>query len=169
MIYWINGPYGVGKSTLASKLHEINSNSFIFDAEVVGNAIRDNMPKELFNGYIFEKYNLWFEMIFKLLKEITHKFDGDIYIPMTLVYEDSFNKIEKLLKKSNIEIKHILLESTYEVVKERILKRGESEDCWCIMNIGLCIENQSKFNNVVRIKSTNKSVNELAQIILKLF
>ena len=45
MIYWINGPYGVGKSALADKLHEINPNSFIFDAEEVGNAIRDNMPK----------------------------------------------------------------------------------------------------------------------------
>ena len=26
MIYWINGPYGVGKSALAEKLHELNPN-----------------------------------------------------------------------------------------------------------------------------------------------
>ena len=31
----IIGPNGVGKSTLADKLHELNPNSFIFDAEEV--------------------------------------------------------------------------------------------------------------------------------------
>ena len=58
MIIWINGPYGVGKSSLAENLHERNPHSFIFDAEAVGNAVRDNLPKELFNGYIFESYPL---------------------------------------------------------------------------------------------------------------
>lgn len=31
-------------------------------------------------------------------------FDGDIYIPMTLVYEDSFKKIQKPLEECGIEI-----------------------------------------------------------------
>ena len=52
-VVWINGPYGVGKSALADKLHELNPNSFIFDAEEVGNAVRENMPKELFAGVYF--------------------------------------------------------------------------------------------------------------------
>lgn len=148
MIYWINGPYGVGKSTLANKLHEINPNSFIFDAEEVGNAIRENRPSCMFNGYIFEGYRLWFVTIVELLKEITEHFDGDIYIPMTLVYEDSFKKIQKPLEECGIEIKHILLESNYEVVHDRILARGEEENCWCINNIELCLNNQKAFSNV---------------------
>ncbi len=168
MIYWINGPYGVGKSALAKKLHKLNPNSFIFDAEEVGNVIRDNMPKELFNGYIFEGYDLWFKMIVVLLKEITKKYNGDIYIPMTLVYKDSFDKIRKPLEKENIKIKHILLESTYDIVKDRIIARGEDENCWCIQNINLCLENQNEFKDVVRIKSINKSINELADIIINL-
>lgn len=56
MILWIDGPYGAGKSTLAEELLKLNKNSFIFNAEEVGNAVRDNMPKALFNGYIFENY-----------------------------------------------------------------------------------------------------------------
>ena len=161
MIYWINGPYGVGKSALADKLHEINPNIFIFDAEEVGNAIRDNMPKELFNGYIFEGYDLWFKTIVELIKEITNKYQGDIYIPMTLVYKDSFDKIKKPLEKDNINIKHILLESTYDIVRKRIISRGESEDSWCIKNINLCLKNQREFKDVIRIKSTKKTIDEL--------
>ena len=39
MIYWINGPYGVGKSTVAEALQKMLPKAHIFDAEEVGNAI----------------------------------------------------------------------------------------------------------------------------------
>ena len=38
MILWIDGPYGVGKSTLARALHAGEPDSFIFDAETVRRA-----------------------------------------------------------------------------------------------------------------------------------
>lgn len=38
MIIWINGPYGVGKSTLAEALQQKLPNSFLFDAEQIGRA-----------------------------------------------------------------------------------------------------------------------------------
>lgn len=163
MIFWINGPYGVGKSALAEKMHEMNTYSFIFDAEGVGNAIRENRPSSMFNGYIFEGYELWFTTIVSLLKEITSKYDGDIYIPMTLVYKDSFDKIRKPLNESGIDIKHILLESNYDVVHERILARGEEEGCWCMENIDLCLDNQKSFSDVIRIESTCQSADELIE------
>ena len=70
MIVWIDGPYGVGKSTLAEKLQELEPHSFLFDAEEVGNAVRENTPRELFCGYIFENYPLWFDFCVELLKDI---------------------------------------------------------------------------------------------------
>ena len=165
-VYFINGPYGVGKSTLADKLHELNPNSFIFDAEEVGNSVRDNLPKELFNGYIFEGYELWFKHIADLLIEISTKYTFDIYIPMTLVYKDSLNKIKKLVSNYDIEIKHILLESDYKTIHDRILKRGEEESCWCMQNINLCLNNQKEFSDAIRIKSVGKTVDELAKEVL---
>lgn len=163
MIYWINGPYGVGKSTLAEKLHERNKNSFIFDAEEVGNAVRGNMPSKLFNGYIFEGYELWFRVIVALLIDICSKYDGDIYIPMTLVYKESFEKMRLPLERAGIETKHILLESDYKTVYNRILARGETDDCWCMKQIEMCLAAQGDFKDVYRIKSIGKTVDELAK------
>ena len=162
MIIWINGPYGVGKSTLARKLHAINPNSFIFDAEAVGNAVRDNLPRERFNGYIFEGYPMWFTMCASLLHDIAKDFSGDIYVPMTLVYADSFSKIEQPLAARGYTVKHILLTSTYDVVHNRILARGEDTNCWCMQNIRLCLEQQNSFKDVIRIKSHDATVEELA-------
>lgn len=162
MIIWINGPYGVGKSTLARKLHEVNPNSFIFDAEAVGNAVRDNLPKHRFNGYIFEGYPMWFTMCTALLNDIASDFSGDIYVPMTLVYKDSFAKLAGPLSAQGYAVKHILLTSTYDVVHDRILARGEEETCWCMQNIHLCLEQQASFDDVIRIESHSATVEELA-------
>ena len=47
MIIWINGPYGVGKSTLAEKLCQMDPRGFLFDAEAVGNAVRDELARDV--------------------------------------------------------------------------------------------------------------------------
>ena len=44
MIIWLSGPYGVGKSTLAEDMANHMDNALIFDAEEVGNAVRENYP-----------------------------------------------------------------------------------------------------------------------------
>lgn len=165
MILWIDGPYGVGKSTLAEELVKLNKNSFIFDAESVGNAVRDNMPRELFNGYIFENYGLWFKTIEELLKEIVGRYNGDIYVPMTLTKKDSFDKIAIPLKNSGVEVTHLLLEADYENVKNRILARGEEENCWCMQNIALCLEIQKTFLDVIRLNTINQSPYNLAKVV----
>lgn len=162
MIIWINGAYGVGKSALAKELIETGPKGFLFDAEEVGNAVRDNMPKELFNGYLFENYPLWFDMCAALLKDISKRYDGLIYVPMTLALPDSFEKIAQPLRANGIEVRHILLESTFEIIHDRILARGEEEDCWCMQHIDFCLERQKTFENTVRIQSMGETVGELA-------
>ena len=65
MVYWINGPYGVGKSTVAEVLQKKLPKAHIFDAEEVGNAIRDNFPEESkytqsFFGWLTEKVDIFY-------------------------------------------------------------------------------------------------------------
>ncbi len=168
MVVWLNGPYGVGKSTLAEKLRERVPDSFVFDAEEVGNAVRENMPPERFNGYIFEGYPLWFRFCAELLRDILDGRETTVFVPMTLVYKDSFEKIAQPLAAHGIEARHILLTSTRDVVRGRILARGEDADCWCAQNIDLCLENQAEFENVLRVESVGRTVDELADEVLAL-
>lgn len=169
MILWIDGAYGVGKSTLSEELVKLDTNLFIFDAEAVGNAVRDNMPKCLFNGYIFEGYDLWFKTIVELLKEITSSYGGDILVPMTLIKVDSFDKIATPLQKVGVEVKHLLLDADYDRIKGRILNRGEDEDCWCIQNINLCLTNQKAFKNVYRVNTVDLPPKDLAALVYEKF
>ena len=133
MIIWISGPYGVGKSTLAEAMAAKMKNALIFDAEEVGNAVRENYPDCPY-GYIFEDYPLWGEFCYMLLKDIHEKFRKNILVPMTLLRKESYGIIEKL-NRDGIDTRLVVLEASYQTVHNRILARGEEEGCGCMENI----------------------------------
>ena len=135
MIIWISGAYGVGKSTVAEAIAAKLENALIFDAEDVGNAVRENYPDCPY-GYIYEDYPLWGKFCRMLLADIHETFHNDILVPMTLLRQDSNGIIEKL-NADGIPTKLIILEGSRKTVHDRILSRGEDEDCWCMENLDL--------------------------------
>jgi deoxyadenosine/deoxycytidine kinase len=166
MIYWINGPYGVGKSTVAEILQKKLPKAHIYDAEEVGNAIRDNFPEESKYSVIFEGYSLWRETNYKLLKEICEKYDGDIIVPMALTLTASYEEIIKRLKDSEIKVKYVILDADHMTIHDRIIARGEKEGCWCMQNIDMCLEALQIDRHAVHIDTRDKSPEQIAEKIL---
>lgn len=166
MIIWISGPYGVGKSTLAEVLEKKIENALIFDAEEVGNAVRGNYPDDPY-GYIFEDYPLWSEFCYQLLKDIHNKFEKNILVPMTLVRPASYTNIIQKLLDDGIAVKFIILEANYENVHDRILARGEDEDCWCMENIEMSSRESKAIEGGCYICTDNRTVEELVDEVMK--
>lgn len=158
MIIWISGPYGVGKSTLAEAMAAKMKNVLIFDAEEVGNAVRENYPDCPY-GYIFEDYPLWGEFCYMLLKDVHEKFHKDILVPMTLLRKSSYSIIERLLR-DGIDTRLVVLEASYQIVHDRILARGEEEGCWCMENIEMARVGCAALPGI-HIQTDNKSIDEL--------
>ena len=165
MIIWINGAYGVGKSALAKEMNYEIKDSFIFDAEAVGNAIRDNMPKAFWHD-TFEDYPLWCEVCYKLLKHLDFVYKGIILVPMTIIKINSYNEIIRRLLDDGIIVKHIILNASKDIIHNRIIERGEEEDCWCMQHIDNCLEGIKSLNNDITINSDNKSPGELKNKII---
>lgn len=164
MIIWISGAYGVGKSTLAEALAAKMKNALIFDAEEVGNAVRENYPNCPY-GYIFEDYPLWGEFCYLLLKDVHEKFHKDILVPMTLLRKQSYGIIEKL-NQDGIKTHLIILEASHQTVHDRILACGEEEGCWCMENIELA-RNGSAAMPGMHIQTDGRSVSELSGAVLE--
>ena len=166
MIYWLNGSYGVGKSTVAECLKNRLPKAHIYDAEAVGNAVRDNFPEECKYSVIFEGYTLWREVNYKLLKEIGERYDGDIIIPMTLVLKESYEEIIKKLEESGVQVRYIVLDADRKTIHDRIIARGEKEGCWCMQNIDMCLEALENDPHAVHIDTQNKSPERITDEIL---
>lgn len=163
MIIWISGAYGVGKSTLAEALAQKMGNALIFDAEEVGNAVRENYPDCPW-GYIFEDYPLWGRFCRMLLEDIHEKFQKDILVPMTIVRPHSLGILEAL-RGSGIDTRLILLEASYQTVRHRILARGEEEGCWCMENIEMAAKATQAMPGI-HIPTDGKPVETLCREVL---
>ena len=163
MIIWISGPYGVGKSTLAEAIAAKMNNALIFDAEEVGNAVRENYPDCPY-GYIFEDYPLWSEFCYMLLKDIHEKFHKNILVPMTLLRKESYGIIEKL-NRDGIDTRLVVLEASYQTVHDRILDRGEEEECWCMENIELARAGCATLPGI-HIQTDDKTIDALCDEVL---
>lgn len=163
MIIWISGPYGVGKSTLANAMAEKMEGALLFDAEEMGNAVRGNYPDDPY-GYIFEDYPLWGEFCYRLLKDIHETFHRDILVPMTLVRLGSCEILEKL-NRDGIRTHLIILEASHRSVHDRILARGEDEDCWCMENIEMARACSAALPGI-HIQTDGMSVDALVSTVL---
>lgn len=166
MIIWISGAYGVGKSTLAEALVKKINNCIIFDAEMVGDAVRENYPNEPY-GVIYEDYPLWCEFNYMLLRDVHNTFHHNILVPMTMVRQNSYDKIIQRLLDDGIDTKMIILEGSYQCVHDRILARGEEEGCWCMENIEMSSNGSKTVQNGYHISTDNRTVDELACIVLE--
>lgn len=166
MILWINGPYGVGKSTLAEALHKVLPDSFMFDAEQVGNAIRDNMP-DAFYHETFEEYALWREACVRQLAEIGRSYAGHVLVPMTLMRPESMDIFEQL-KATDAEVYHVILKADATLIHRRILERGEDADCWCARQTARCLAAQENMPCDLRLPAEDQP-EILAQAVIEAF
>lgn len=160
MIIWISGAYGVGKSALAEAMADNMESALIFDAEEVGNAVRGNYPDCPY-GYIFEDYPLWGECCCLLLKDIHAKFPKDILVPMTLLRAKSYELIERL-NRAGCPTKLVVLEADMQTLHDRILKRGEEEDCWCMENRALAKSGAEALPGI-HIQTDGRSMDEICR------
>ena len=166
MIWWLNGAYGSGKSTVAEALRGLLPEAHIFDAEALGNAVRDNFPEACRTGVLFEEYPLWREFVVRLLREIGARYDGDLLVPMTLLLDVSYDEIIQKLAEADCPIRHVILDADEQTLRARILARGETEDCWCMRQIPRCIEALAKESRAIHIDTRGKTPEQIAKEIL---
>ncbi|WP_153049031.1 adenylyl-sulfate kinase, partial [Streptococcus suis] len=58
MIIWLNGPFGVGKTTLANILHKRIENSYLYDPELLGDFLQHKLPQTVCPED-FQDYSVW--------------------------------------------------------------------------------------------------------------
>ena len=168
MIYWLNGAYGVGKTTVANRLLPLLRNAHLFDPELVGNGIRDNYPEALFCE-TYEEYPIWLETNYRLLKDLHARHDRDIVVPMTLLREGSYTAIIERLLRDGIPVRYIFLDGDAETLRHRMVDLGREEpDSWCVGHIPVCLAAQAADTHAVHIPTVNRTPEDIADEIAAL-
>ncbi|MGI1805031.1 AAA family ATPase [Exiguobacterium sp. TDN 0502] len=126
MIIWINGTFGVGKTTAAKGLQQRWKGSYIFDPEETGYFLRAQLPE---NKDDFQDEPLWRTFNRQLLEQLNTE-DARIIVPMTLTNPEYFQEIIGTLRDSGHDVRHIALMAKETTVKRRLISRLEHPNSW---------------------------------------
>lgn len=88
MIIWLNGPFGIGKTTLANILHKRIENSYLYDPELLGDFLQHQLPQTVCPEN-FQDYSVWRQSTYKIVFDLATKTDKIIIIPISkrILYE----------------------------------------------------------------------------------
>lgn len=164
MIIWINGCFGVGKTTVAGRLKEKIDNSIIYDPEKVGTFLFNTL---LVKEDDFQDYELWRMINYEMLKNLNTEFKV-IIVPMTITNIQYYDEIIGRLERDGINIKHFILVANKENIISRLNVRENSTE-WAYRQVDRCVTAfQEDYINGSRIDTNNKSIDEVCNCIFEL-
>jgi deoxyadenosine/deoxycytidine kinase len=138
MIIFINGSFGVGKTTIAQSLVHQIPDSLLYDAEEVGLMLR-NILKPIDWSGDFQDYPLWRTLVVDVAAMLKQQYNRTLIMPMTIWRQDYFSEVMSELAKIDPTIYHYCLTAPEAVIRERIFERGEQhEGDWIFEQVGKC-------------------------------
>ncbi len=122
MIIWINGTFGVGKTTTAGELTALLAGARTFDPETVGYMLRYNLSDHEFTD--FQDLAPWRALVPVVTAEVA-RFTGQHLIAVQSVLVRSYwAELAAGLRRLGLDVFHVLLDAPAEVITERILADG---------------------------------------------
>jgi ABC-type branched-subunit amino acid transport system ATPase component len=119
MIVWVNGPFGVGKTTVTKVLVEWMHDAHVFDTEKIGYALRPTLatarPVE-----DFQDWRPWRILSVAAIVELARYLDGDIVVPQTVLVRDYWTELLDGIRESGQLVRAFTLDVASEEHERRI-------------------------------------------------
>ena len=166
MIIWLNGPFGVGKTTLANLLHQEIPNSILYDPELLGDFFQENLPKAVCPED-FQDYPIWRQTTVQIIRDLATKTGQVIIVPMTVFKKEYCQEIIEQGLIEDMCVQHYILVAEKETILDRLNKRTQENNNWALKHLDNCLQ---AFEDQIpgrKIDTDSLTVDELAEIVLR--
>lgn len=174
MIVMLNGSFGVGKTTVATLLHEALPGSIIYDPEWVGYLIRRRPRWIKLSGEGTDDYqdiDLWRHSVVMGIRLFHWFVSGPVIVPMTFTHYGYFEEIVTGIKRFCSDLRIFCLKASLETLKLRLLQRGvavESPDGqWLARRIVECVAAHQDPRFGEAVSTENRVAAEVAQTVIE--
>ncbi|HXM06132.1 MAG TPA: AAA family ATPase [Candidatus Acidoferrum sp.] len=137
MIVYLNGGFGVGKTTVARLLVTELQPAVLFDPELVGGILRDTLsgidPRD-----DFQEYPAWAALVKTFLAELRRRYPAvTIVVPMSVLDEDKRADVVKRIRDVDREFFNFTLVADRDELRRRVLERPlkTSSREWCLRHL----------------------------------
>lgn len=118
VIIWLNGTFGVGKTTTSGLLAQALPEARIFDSETVGYLLRPVL--ESIPVRDFQDWRPWRHLVVETAAQVLDYAGGNLVIPQSVLVERYWDEIEAGFAKSGIEVHHFVLHADHDELVRRI-------------------------------------------------
>ncbi|HEX4790786.1 MAG TPA: AAA family ATPase [Actinospica sp.] len=118
MIVWLNGTFGVGKSTTSELLVKTLPEARLFDAERVGELLMPILADVPCND--FQEWDPWRTLVIETAARVLDYVGGTLVIPQSVLVEEYWDEISAGLGERGIPIAHFVLHAEAPTLVRRI-------------------------------------------------
>ena len=165
-ICWINGAFGVGKTTTAKALEHEWPKAYRFDPEQIGFMLRKIVPRDC-RPHDFQDLPLWRELTVVTLANLARNCKRPIIVPMTLVNPQYFDEIVGTLRRNGLDLHHFTLVASRTILSKRI--RGRlllpAAKRWVREQMERCVSALESPDFAIHVTTDNRSVREIVSEI----
>ena len=134
VIVWVNGPFGVGKSTVAHELaRQLPAGPIVLDPELIGQVLRTWTPGTV-DVADFQDLTSWRRMTRSAIAGAEADFARHVIVPMTLLNPDYFQDIVGWLRNHGSDVRHFCLVADKATVTTRAAQRRDGTLGWVTAN-----------------------------------
>ena len=167
MLIWLNGPFGVGKTSAAEALIERLRCAALFDPEPVGSMLR-HLLGSVEPVDDFQDLAAWRAAVPALVRILRQSHTATLVMPMTIWRRDYFIELAGALQAADGDLRCYRLTACEHVLRARILGRDPVEGSrdWCLAHLtsGLAMMRDPFFGE--EVATSDRSPPKVAELIV---
>lgn len=167
MIIFINGSFGIGKSSVAELLVPRVPHSLLYDAEEVGYMLR-NIYKSIDQPEDFQDLQVWRTLVVQTAEALKKQYHRTLIMPMCIWNESYFDEIISGLNALDSDFYHVCLTASRETIVNRHKQRNDSKEVskWINDRIEKCLIAYQSNRFEKKINTEYKTITEITDEIL---
>ena len=168
MIIFVNGAFGVGKTTVANLLLQQVPNSMLYDPEIVGEMLRwmtDGALSAAEQTDNFQDIALWPTLTVTIATHLRRQYQRHFIVPMTITNRDYFATICAGLRQLDPDFHHFSLLASHNTIHQRLAQRGDELGGWSFLQTERCVTALQTAVFATHLDAETHSPSELADII----
>jgi predicted kinase len=126
VIIWLNGTFGVGKTSTAQRLAAMVPGSRVFYPEAVGQMLRGVLVDRPVGD--FQDWPAWRALVAAALIEISRMTGQHVVVPQAVLKRDYFDQIFAQLRAAELDTFHVVLDAADAVLRNRIETSDEARE-----------------------------------------
>ena len=141
VVVWINGAFGVGKTTVSGALVREWDGAIMFDPERIGALLRPTIPRAWHTGD-YQDFPLWRRLTVEAVSGLVTDYRRPVVVPMTLVKDACFREIIGGLRDGGVTVRHFALTASPATIRRRLLRRlvRPLSIPWALARVEQCCE-----------------------------